>query len=395
MRKKILFIIGILDTGGVSKSMLSLLNVIDKEKYEVSLLMMNTSGAFSDQIPTGVRVLSDSRLTALTSGFSGVKDLLSFRKGIGFHPLLAFLSLIRFVFSFVDKSLAGVFLARISPKITDENFELIIDYNGQQDLYYMVDKLNGKQKITFFHSDYRKWRYYEKADRKYFGKVDGIYTISEECVSALKEVFPEYTDKFHLMENITSPSLINKLADELIEPTLAKQQHDFIIASLGYVSIGKGSELAVQVAKKLKEVGISFEWWFIGGVTNDWDYQGFVKKNGLEDNVKFLGVKVNPYPYLKRADLYVHLSKFEGKSIALDEVKVLCKPVVVTNFSTVHDQFEDRVNASICEMTVEDATDKVTELIHNTNLRQSYTDYLKQHIVDNSNEIEKLYSLLS
>ena len=395
MRKKILFIIGILDTGGVSKSMLSLLNVIDKEKYEVSLLMMNTSGAFSDQIPARIRVLSDRRLTALTSGFSGIKDLISFRKGIGFHPLLAFLSLIRFVFSFIDKSLAGVFLARISPKITDESFDLIIDYNGQQDLYYMVDKLNGKQKITFFHSDYRKWRYYEKADRKYFGKVDGIYTISEECVSALKEVFPEYTDKFHLMENISSPSLINKLADELIEPTLTKQQHDFIIASLGYVSIGKGSELAVQVAKKLKEAGISFEWWFIGGVTNDWDYQGFIKKNGLEDNVKFLGVKANPYPYLKRADLYVHLSKFEGKSIALDEVKVLCKPVVVTNFSTVHDQFEDRVNASICEMTVEDATDKVTELIHNASLRQSYIDYLKQHIVDNSNEIEKIYSLLS
>ena len=395
MRKKILFIIGILDTGGVSKSMLSLLNVIDKDKYEVSLLMMNASGAFSNQIPTGVRVLSDSRLTALTSGFSGIKDLISFRKGIGFHPILGLFSLIRFLISFFDKSLSGVFLARIFPKITDECFDLIVEYNGQQDLYYMVNKLQGKRKITFFHSDYRKWRYYEKADRKYFGKVDGIYTISEECVSALKEVFPEYTDKFHLMENISSPSLINKLADELIEPALTKQQHDFIIASLGYVSIGKGSELAVQVAKKLKEVGISFEWWFIGGVTNDWDYQGFVKKNGLEDNVKFLGVKANPYPYLKRADLYVHLSKFEGKSIALDEVKVLCKPVVVTNFSTVHDQFEDRVNASICEMTVEDATDKVTELIHNASLRQSYIDYLKQHIVDNSNEIEKIYSLLS
>ena len=395
MRKKILFIIGILDTGGVSKSMLSLLNVIDKEKYDISLLIMNTSGAFTNQVPAGVRALSDNRLTALTSGFNGVKDLISLRKGFGFHPLLAILSLIRFVLSFIDKSLAGIFLARIMPKITEEHFDLIVDYNGQQDLYYMVDKLRGKQKITFFHSDYRKWRYYEKADRKYFGKVDGIYTISEECVSALKEVFPEYREKVFLMENITSPSLINKLADELIEPILAKQQHDFIIASLGYVSIGKGSELAVQVAKKLKESGISFEWWFIGGVMNDWDYRGFIKKNGLEDNVKFLGVKANPYPYIKCADIYVHLSKFEGKSIALDEVKILCKPVVVTNFSTVHDQFRDRVNASICEMTVEDATDKVTELIHNTNLRQSYIDYLKQHIVDNSSEIEKIYSLLS
>ena len=395
MRKKILFIIGVLDTGGVSKSMLSLLNVIDKEKYEVSLLMMNSCGAFTNQIPAGVRVLSDSRLTALTSGFSGIKDLISLRKNFGFHPLLAFLSLIRFVLSFIDKSLSGIFLARIFPKITDECFDLIVEYNGQQDLYYMVNKLQGKRKITFFHSDYRKWRYYERADRKFFGKVDGIYTISEECVSALKEVFPKYTAKFHLMENITCPSLINRLASEPIETGLSKPKHDFVIASLGYVSIGKGSELAVQVAKKLKDSMISFEWWFIGGVMNDWDYMGFIKQNGLEDNVKFLGVKANPYPYLKRADLYVHLSKFEGKSIALDEVKVLCKPVVVTNFSTVHDQFENRVNASICEMTVEDATDKVTELIHNMNLRQSYINYLEQHIVDNSNEIEKIYSLLS
>lgn len=395
MRKKILFIIGILDTGGVSKSMLSLLNVIDKEKYEISLLTMNTSGFFNNQIPVGVRVLSDSRLTALTSSYKGIFELISFKKNIGFHPLLAFFSLIRCMLSLFNKSLSGVFLARITPKITDECFDLIVEYNGQQDLYYMVNKLQGKKKITFFHSDYRKWRYYEKADRKYFGKVDGIYTISEECVSALKEVFPEYTDKFQLMENITCPSLINKLANEPIEAALLKSHHDFVIASLGYVSIGKGSELAVQVAKRLKEVGISFEWWFIGGVMNDWDYQGFIKKNGLEDNVKFLGVKANPYPYLKHADLYVHLSKFEGKSIALDEVKALCKPVVVTNFSTVRDQFKDRVNASICEMTVEDATDKVTELIHNTNLRQSYIDYLEQHIVDNSNEIEKIYSLIS
>lgn len=395
MRKKVLFIIGILDTGGVSKSMLSLLNVINKEEYEVSLLMMNKSGSFSDQIPTGVRVLSDSRLTALTSGFSGIKDLISFRKGTGFHPLLAFLSLIRFVLSFIDKSLAGIFLARIMPKITEEHFDLIVDYNGQQDLYYMVNKLNGTRKITFFHNDYRKWRYYEKADRKYFGKVDGIYTISQECVDALREVFPEYREKVFLMENISSPFLIHRLADQFMGKSLQIFSEKVILISLGYVCVRKGSELAVQVAKELKDMGVRFEWWFIGKIMDDWDYQGFIKKNGLESNVKFLGVKSNPYPYLKRADIYVHLSKYEGKSIALDEVKILCKPIVVTNFSTVHDQFEDRVNASICEMTVEDATDKVTELIHNASLRQSYIDYLKQHIVDNSNEIEKIYSLLS
>ena len=395
MRKKILFMIGILDTGGVSKSMLSLLDVVDKEKYDISLLVMNTSGAFTNQIPSGVRVLSDNKLTSLTSGWEGIKDLLSFQKNTGFHPLLAFCSLIRLMLSLFDKSTAGIFLSRILPKITDESFDLIVDYNGQQDMYYMVDKLCGKKKITFFHNDYRKWSYYEKADRKYFGKVDGIYSISPECTDALKEVFPEYSERVYLMENISSPLLINKFAEEAIEGTLLPSHHEIVIVSLGYICLRKGSDLAMQVARKLKEAGVDFEWWFIGEIMNDWDYVGFVKKKGLEDNVKFLGIKSNPYPYIKSADLYVHLSKFEGKSIALDEVKILCKPIVVTNFSTVHDQFEDRVNASICQMTVDDIFRTVLELSNDKGLQKKYIENLQSHIRDNSNEIDKIYQILN
>lgn len=36
MKKRILFLISNLETGGVSKSMVSLLNTIDRQKYEVS-----------------------------------------------------------------------------------------------------------------------------------------------------------------------------------------------------------------------------------------------------------------------------------------------------------------------------------------------------------------------
>ena len=144
----------------------------------------------------------------------------------------------------------------------------------------------------------------------------------------------------------------------------------------------------------LKEAQIDFEWWFIGKIQNDMDYRGYVKQHGLENNVKFLGVQSNPYPFLKEADIYVHLAKYEGKSIALDEVKILCKPVVVTNFSTVHDQFEDGVNASICKMNAESAYQKVLELMKNQELRQQYTKNLEDNIVDNSIEVNKLYSLL-
>jgi glycosyltransferase involved in cell wall biosynthesis len=51
-----------------------------------------------------------------------------------------------------------------------------------------------------------------------------------------------------------------------------------------------------------------------------------------------LGEKANPYPYINQCDIYVQTSRYEGKSIAIDEAKCLLKPIVVTNFPTVFDQ---------------------------------------------------------
>ena len=73
-------------------------------------------------------------------------------------------------------------MAYLMPSIGGE-YDSIIDYNGQQQLYYMVNKLNAKKKITFFHSDYKKWSYYYKADKKYFPKVDAIFTIINTAIS--------------------------------------------------------------------------------------------------------------------------------------------------------------------------------------------------------------------
>jgi hypothetical protein len=49
----------------------------------------------------------------------------------------------------VDRGLAGWLLSRLMPAIQKE-FDIIVDYGGQHQLYYMVDKLRGKKKISFF-----------------------------------------------------------------------------------------------------------------------------------------------------------------------------------------------------------------------------------------------------
>ena len=383
-----LFIVGTLQSGGVSKSLVNLLNVWDSEKYETSLLLCCKEGdVFSEFIPPGVKVLYSAEVEHCMGGRRSV--IWFIKKG---HLIMAAGVLLRLFLSIFSEASAGLLISRMMPQITEDEYDLIVDYGGQQILYYMVDKLKGKCKVSFFHNDYSKWPYYYKADRKYFPQVDRIFTISQVCVDALIQYFPSCKDKIGIMENISSPTLISSMAKESVELPDA-DDGTITIATLGHVCRRKGTDLSIEAAKLLKSRGIIFKWYLIGKVMES-DLVDRIKSEGLMDTFVFLGIKKNPYPYIAAADLYVHPARYEGKSIALDEAKILCKPIVVTNFSTVNDQFTDTFNASICEMAGDSVAAKIIELIEDNELRSRYVTNLKESMEDNTSEVNKLYSLL-
>lgn len=383
-----LFIVGTLQSGGVSKSLVNLLNVWDSEKYETSLLLCCKEGdVFSEFIPPGVKVLYSAEVEHCMDGRRSV--IWFIKKG---HLIMAAGVLLRLFLSIFSKASAGLLISRMMPQITEDEYDLIVDYGGQQILYYMVDKLKGKCKVSFFHNDYSKWPYYYKADRKYFPQVDRIFTISQVCVDALIQYFPSCKDKIGIMENISSPTLISSMAKESVELPDA-DNGTITIATLGHVCRRKGTDLSIEAAKLLKSRGIIFKWYLIGKVMES-DLVDRIKSEGLMDTFVFLGIKKNPYPYIAAADLYVHPARYEGKSIALDEAKILCKPIVVTNFSTVNDQFTDTFNASICEMAGDSVAAKIIELIEDNELRSRYVANLKESMEDNTSEVNKLYYLL-
>ncbi len=377
--------IGTLQSGGVSKSIVNLLNVMDRTTYDVHLLLLDRAGdILSPYLPSDITVHVNREIENLHRGLRGVRALL-----FTGHLLLAFGSLLRMLMSKISRAWAGRWLAYLMPRFTDLTFDLIIDYGGQQQLYYMVDKLDGKKKITFFHNDYSKWPYYYAADRLYYPKVDQILSISQTCVDVLKAYFPDCKDKISVMQNISSPVLITKQANETVDLPIAP----LLLVSLGHIMRRKGTDFSIDAAKILQKKGVEFKWMLVGKVVEK-DLIRRIEQEGLADRFVVLGIRSNPYPYIKAADIYVHPARFEGKSIALDEAKILCKPIIVTNFSTVNDQFEDRVNASICEMNGDALADAIIELAANKELRQSYVAYLNAHIVDNSSEVEKLYTFI-
>lgn len=385
MRKRILFIIGNLGEGGVSKSIVNLMNLIDRQRYDVTLFVCHSGGILMPLLPEGLKILTNPTTDALLSGFDGVKRLIRMSE-----TLKAVGSLTRMALSKVSKSMAGRLLARLMPPL-DEEFDVAVDYNGQHQFYWMVDKVNAQRKLTFFHSDYAKWPYYYKADRRYMPEADGIFTISETCAESLRRYFPAEKDKIGIVPNLSSPEMIRNFAGEEA-PEMEIEGIRFI--TVGHLSHMKGTDLALRAASLLKQRGIGFHWFFIGKSSGDADYAAMARELGVADNVTFLGLRVNPYAYIGRADIFVHPSLFEGKSIALDEARILARPVVVTNFSTVADQFTDRVDASVVEMNPESIADAIQELLSTPELRDSYIKALSSYLPDNSAELANIYNIL-
>ena len=394
MKKKVLFIIGSLQSGGVSKSMISLLNAWDTEKYETSLLLCCKEGdVFSDYLPKNIQLIYSPVIEHVMGGFSSVRWLL-----VHGHILLCLGVLLRVILSHVSRSLASELIAKMMPVVSDVHYDLIVDYGGQQLLYYVVNKLSATKKVSFFHSDYSKWPFYYNADKKYYPLVDHIFTISQICVDSLKNFFPNCAEKVSIMENISSPVMIRRQSLESIgnfkvQIDQMKADGNTILCTIGHICRGKGFDFAIEASDILKRNGIKFKWVFIGKVLEE-DLLKFITDKRLDDNILLVGIQSNPYPYISLSDIVVHPSRFEGKSIALDEAKILCKPIVVTNFSTVGDQFESGKNGTICEMSGKAVANAVIELINNPSLQDSYRMYLESHIVDNSSEVNKLYKYL-
>lgn len=395
MKKKVLFIIGTLQSGGVSKSMVSLLNVWDRDKYETSLLLCCKEGdVFSKYLPEDVNVIYNPIIEHVMGGFSSAKWL--FLHG---HILLSIGVLFRLLLSRVSKALSGELIAKMMPIVSNEHYDLVVDYGGQQLLYYMVNKVKATRKVTFFHNDYSKWPYYYSADKKYYPEVDNIFSISKTCTDALKKYFPNCAEKVSIMENISSPDVIHSQAtettNELSEMLQGyKNEGNIILCTVAHFCRRKGGDFAIEAAEILKQQNVKFKWIFVGKILEE-DLCDMIKKKRLDDNMIFVGVQSNPYPYMFLSDIYVQPSRYEGKSISLDEAKILYKPIVVTKFSTVHDQFENRKNATICEMSGESLSEAILELIQNNKICSLYSNYLKDHLYDNSSEVLKLYTLIS
>ena len=90
----------------------------------------------------------------------------------------------------------------------------------------------------------------------------------------------------------------------------------------------------------------------------------------------------------------VQSSRYEGKSVVLDEAKILCTPIVATCYPTVADQVAEGKEGLITEMDPESLAQGVLRLVQDAELRESMQSYMMQHEYGNQQEVEKYIELI-
>ena len=401
-KKKILFVIHRLEVGGAEKSFVSLLNALPLEQFDVYVKAQKPNGMFRKYVPECADV------SELPNDYICMAERIT---GRNFWRHVTLRTLLLKVMCIICCTFRGKDSKRRMNREQYYNefwkkhfrdvpghYDVVVSYMDCVN-HYVIDHVDADRKILWCHNDYNKLDYVADYDRPYYGKAYRICTISEICRQSLVENFPEYKDKFEVVENISSSRMIESQAEMLDEINAADdgflEDSRFKIVSLGRLTEQKGFDYAVDAAKIMKERGLSFCWYILGIGYSENDLKNQARRNDVTDVIKFVGVRANPYPYIKRADLFVIPSRFEGKSIALDEAKILCKPIVATKYPSVSDALEDGKNGVLVNMDARSIADGIQALYVDEAKRNALREYLKNDNCSNEEEVvNKFMSLV-
>lgn len=389
-KKDILFVMNNLNVGGAEKALVSLLQVFDYTKYNVDLLLFKKEGLFLKQVPEQVNILQEpENWKYFDMPFTQVlkENFSPFRWDIVLQRLRYNIATRRAKNTAEAEQYGWKEMAKTIRPLK-KKYHCAVGFLEKNPSYFVVDKVNANMKIGFIHNDYNALKLDKGLDKPYFGKMNAVATVSEHCVNILKNEFPEYSDIFRYVPNIVSASLVNSMSKEKIV-TLKNA-----LVSVGRLETQKGFDIAVEAAKILKSNGVNFHWYILGEGSERKKLEVLIDKYALTSYFSLLGLMENPYPYIKQAEIFIQPSRFEGKSIAVDEAKILAKPILLTNFTTAKDQIENGVNGMIVDMTPQGVAEGIMKYLNDKEYTEKITSSLRLQEWGTEVEVLKFYKLI-
>lgn len=397
-KKKILFVNESLACAGGEKSLLSILSSLDYDKYDVDLQLFKYGNPWDKLVDPHVKILPPLPYAQFT-GMPLLKAILyalRHRKLSWLKSRLAYSAALR-----KNKEAGNVTKSILYWKKQSKCFDniagkydYVIGYAQGIPTFYVADKADPlSKKLAWVNATYLP----PSPDKEYieqkFSKINIINFVTEELAGIERKHWPSIENKSTAFPDLINPELITKMSKEEID--IKKDNSKTTIVTLGRLTLQKGYDMCIEAAKVLKDNNLNFIWYILGEGPYRVEMEQAIQNFGLNDNVKLLGVKTNPYPYLRLADIYVQASRREGFGLAIAEARLLNIPVVATRFNTVFNQMINRKNGIVVDMTGPSIAAAIMELCEDKDLYNSILAYLQTESKGNIEMVPQFYEILS
>lgn len=353
--KKIIFFSVNMHIGGMEKALVDLLNELTKRDYAVTLILEQKEGELLDELDKSICI---REYRVQKNGNPLLRKCRNFihRK----YWELRNHNKYDFSCAYATYSVIGARLALAA----SGNASLYVHSN-----YYDVYQGKYEEIRTFF-------------DTLSLEKFRDVIFVSNESRDKLQKVYSFLREKGVVIDNLIDSSRIIGLSQEKMDLVMEGTRN--------FLFVGRLEEESKRLSRLIKAFAIagrkdnSLRLYIIGDGKDYELCRSMIREEHLENIVKLLGKKENPYPYIKNADCVLLTSDYEGYPVIYSECLVLQTPIITT--VPVSDGFVDIRNYA---KIVEKDADTIADAVLYTDL----TGYGKNDLDFDEINLKKIQSL--
>ena len=353
-KKKILIRIGSLRHGGAEKVLINFLKNLPEDKYDVDLLINLYTGMYIKEVPSWVKLHYLIKGEMITTNKPHEIPVKAFR--VLYQKMLLMFPSLLYKFILRDKKY---------------DVEIAAIHGMYRELLSSPQK--DSKKIIWIQNDIFNLKEYTPDVIRQFFKFDKILVISNKLKEEMQKLAGNEKEKqavIKIFNPIDKQDTIQKASIEIDDYPFSGELPTFV--TIGTVYPQKGYDRLLDVHKRLMDEGLKHQIIIIGDGYDLENIQEKLNQLGLQETVKMLGFRSNPYPYLKKSDFYVMSSRHEGFPTIIAEALILNKPVVSTDVSGIRDLLQDGKLGLITPNSEDGIYEGMKKFITNKELSKQY-----------------------
>lgn len=140
------------------------------------------------------------------------------------------------------------------------------------------------------------------------------------------------------------------------------------ICFVGRLTEQKNPLFFCSVIKKIKEKDPNIKAVMLGRGELKEQIENYILANELTTNIKLIGFKQNPYPYMKGAKVCMMPSKYEGFGLSAAEMLTLGTPVIAANVGGLKNIVNDTCGCLMNDYNAAEYALKYFEIVHDSNV---------------------------